>query len=34
MIMAVKILQPPSENGRCRNVVPVIVCKQPVLKEK
>ena len=30
MIMAVKTLQPPSEKGRCRYVVPVIVCKQPV----
>ena len=26
-----EILQPPSEKSRCRYVVPVIVCKQPML---
>ena len=34
MITAVNILQPPSEKGRCRYVVPVIVCKQQVLNGK
>ena len=34
MIMAVKTLQPLSEKGRCRYVVPVIVCKQPVSNAK
>ena len=33
-IVAVKILQPPSEKGRCRYVVPVTVYKQPVLNGK
>ena len=34
IIMAVKTLHPPSEKGRCRYVVPVIVCKQPVSNGK
>ena len=34
MIMAVKTLQPTSEKGRCRYIVSVIVCKQPVSNGK
>ena len=34
MNITMKTLQPPSENGRCRYVVPVIVCKQPVSNRK
>ena len=34
IIMAVKTLHPPPEKGRCRYVVPVIVCKQPVSNGK